>query len=145
MTFKKPFRAVPIKPGKRYQTKKKRKSGLDIVAFVAGSIALGVLIGYWVHIWGGNSGASKEPQVTERSLSDRKRVSAAELDAQQPVNNPVDVPASRLVGVPDTSWSYSSCKAARAAGAAPLHIGEAGYGPHLDRDGDGVACEPYYD
>lgn len=40
-------------------------------------------------------------------------------------------------------WSYPHCDAARAAGAAPVRAGEPGYGPHLDRDGDGVACEPY--
>lgn len=38
---------------------------------------------------------------------------------------------------------YEDCDAARAAGAAPVYAGEPGYGPHLDRDGDGVACEPY--
>jgi Protein of unknown function (DUF1524)/Excalibur calcium-binding domain len=36
---------------------------------------------------------------------------------------------------------YDNCDAARAAGAAPLHAGDPGYGPHLDRDGDGSACE----
>ncbi len=36
---------------------------------------------------------------------------------------------------------YRNCSAARAAGAAPIHVGEAGYASHLDRDGDGVACE----
>jgi hypothetical protein len=36
---------------------------------------------------------------------------------------------------------YRSCAAAREAGAAPLYKGDPGYGPHLDRDGDGVACE----
>ncbi|MEU0411137.1 excalibur calcium-binding domain-containing protein [Streptomyces griseorubiginosus] len=38
---------------------------------------------------------------------------------------------------------YENCDEARAAGAAPLYRGDPGYGPHLDRDGDGVACEPY--
>ncbi|WP_267244084.1 excalibur calcium-binding domain-containing protein [Streptomyces sp. PR69] len=38
---------------------------------------------------------------------------------------------------------YENCDAARAAGAAPLYRGEPGYGPHLDADDDGVACEPY--
>ena len=38
---------------------------------------------------------------------------------------------------------YKNCAAARAAGAAPIRRGESGYGAHLDRDGDGVACEPY--
>lgn len=37
--------------------------------------------------------------------------------------------------------AYPNCSAARAAGAAPVYIGSPGYGPHLDRDGDGVGCE----
>ncbi|HEX6967210.1 MAG TPA: excalibur calcium-binding domain-containing protein [Micromonosporaceae bacterium] len=36
---------------------------------------------------------------------------------------------------------YHDCDEAWAAGAAPLHRGEPGYGRHLDRDGDGVACD----
>lgn len=39
------------------------------------------------------------------------------------------------------SWAYPNCSAARAAGAAPIRRGQPGYGPHLDRDGDGIACE----
>ncbi|MCM1973546.1 excalibur calcium-binding domain-containing protein [Streptomyces sp. G1] len=38
---------------------------------------------------------------------------------------------------------YENCDEAEAAGAAPLRPSDPGYGPHLDRDGDGVACEPY--
>lgn len=40
-----------------------------------------------------------------------------------------------------SSVYYANCSAARAAGAAPIHVGEPGYAPHLDRDRDGVACE----
>jgi hypothetical protein len=36
---------------------------------------------------------------------------------------------------------YKNCTAVRAAGAAPIHIGEPGYSRKLDRDGDGIACE----
>ncbi|WP_222429796.1 excalibur calcium-binding domain-containing protein [Paenibacillus agilis] len=36
---------------------------------------------------------------------------------------------------------YKNCKAAKAAGAAPLYAGDPGYSSKLDRDGDGVACE----
>ncbi|MFD7164617.1 excalibur calcium-binding domain-containing protein [Streptomyces violascens] len=36
---------------------------------------------------------------------------------------------------------YQNCAAVRAAGAAPLHRGDPGYAAHLDRDGDGIACE----
>jgi len=41
------------------------------------------------------------------------------------------------------SGAYRNCAAARAAGAAPVRRAEPGCGPHLDRDGDGVGCEPY--
>lgn len=36
---------------------------------------------------------------------------------------------------------YENCAEVRAAGAAPLHRGEPGYRPGLDRDGDGIACD----
>lgn len=42
-----------------------------------------------------------------------------------------------------SSGAFANCAAARAAGAAPVRRGEPGYGPHLDRDGDGIGCEPY--
>lgn len=38
---------------------------------------------------------------------------------------------------------YRNCDAARAAGAAPVYYGQAGYRPALDRDNDGIACEPW--
>lgn len=44
-------------------------------------------------------------------------------------------------GLLSPSTAYSNCAAARAAGAAPLQRGEPGYGEHLDRDNDGIACE----
>ena len=40
------------------------------------------------------------------------------------------------------SVHYAGCHEVRAAGKAPLHYGDPGYGPHMDGDGDGVACEP---
>jgi hypothetical protein len=42
-----------------------------------------------------------------------------------------------------SSGAFPNCTAARAAGAAPVRRGEPGYGKHLDRDGDGIGCEPY--
>lgn len=38
---------------------------------------------------------------------------------------------------------YPNCDAARAAGAAPIRRGQPGYRAGLDRDGDGIACEPW--
>jgi hypothetical protein len=36
---------------------------------------------------------------------------------------------------------YANCTEARAAGKAPIYIGQPGFGPHLDRDKDGIGCE----
>lgn len=49
-----------------------------------------------------------------------------------PVAPPVVAPAAAY---------YANCTAVRAAGAAPIYAGQAGYSSKLDRDGDGVACE----
>lgn len=54
-------------------------------------------------------------------------------------------PATTAVTAPTTTRQapvyYPNCAAARAAGAAPVHRGDPGYGSHLDRDNDGVGCE----
>ncbi|CAM4187169.1 Excalibur calcium-binding domain-containing protein [Paenibacillus alkaliterrae] len=42
---------------------------------------------------------------------------------------------------PDLTVVYNSCAEAKAAGKAPIRIGDPGYSTKLDRDGDGVACE----
>ncbi|WP_233493820.1 excalibur calcium-binding domain-containing protein [Desertihabitans brevis] len=60
----------------------------------------------------------------------------AYLEAEEP---DVQKWASDTGGGGDTY--YKNCSAARAAGAAPVRRGDPGYGPHLDRDGDGVGCE----
>ncbi|MFB2583475.1 GmrSD restriction endonuclease domain-containing protein [Herbiconiux liukaitaii] len=46
---------------------------------------------------------------------------------------------------PDTDGTaptptYANCDAVRQAGAAPLRAGDPGFGPHLDRDANGIAC-----
>ena len=46
-------------------------------------------------------------------------------------------PAPRSGG----TFEYENCDAARDAGAAPVYRDEYGYGPHLDRDDDGIGCE----
>lgn len=49
-------------------------------------------------------------------------------------------PPQRFTSTPATG-AYANCAAARAAGAAPVRRGQPGYGPHLDRDNDGIGCE----
>jgi hypothetical protein len=44
----------------------------------------------------------------------------------------------------EQSVHYGGCNEVRAAGKAPLFRGDPGYGAHMDRDGDGIACEPYH-
>ncbi|MFG2332242.1 excalibur calcium-binding domain-containing protein [Streptomyces sp. NPDC048604] len=60
---------------------------------------------------------------------------AAPAPSQKPTPTATPTKAPRVY--------YRNCAAARAAGVAPLHRGDRGYGAHLDRDGDGTACEPY--
>ncbi len=54
-------------------------------------------------------------------------------------STPLYSPAPATVRSP--TKAFRNCSEARAAGAAPVYAGDAGYGPHLDRDGDGIGCE----
>jgi endonuclease YncB( thermonuclease family) len=55
---------------------------------------------------------------------------------------PVCIPGTAPSNQPGiVSGGYPFCDAARADGAAPLHDGDPGWNPDLDRDGDGEACE----
>ncbi|GAA3083546.1 hypothetical protein JOF29_004463 [Kribbella aluminosa] len=49
--------------------------------------------------------------------------------------------APKTTSAPVETTYYANCAAVRAAGKAPLYRGQPGYAAHLDRDGDGVACE----
>lgn len=48
--------------------------------------------------------------------------------------------ANHVRSAPSDS-TFANCSAARAAGAAPVRRGDAGYSRKLDRDGDGIGCE----
>lgn len=53
---------------------------------------------------------------------------------------PAPEPPAQPEPAPQQAY-YSSCRDAKAAGAAPLYRDDPGYRSGLDRDGDGVACE----
>lgn len=56
--------------------------------------------------------------------------------------NSSSVPATRRQAATGSGGrAFANCSAARAAGAAPVRVGDPGYGRHLDRDGDGIGCE----
>lgn len=66
-----------------------------------------------------------------------------EVDIGPSDSEPGDSDSGPAADTPDDdgSTSYANCSEVRAAGAAPIHEGDPGYSRHLDRDGDGVACE----
>lgn len=153
MSFKKPFRAVPIRPGPNYRPQRKRSARFGPIKILGGAAGFGLLAAIVAQVVVpitpqtspdvpsalGNDQASLRPQplVYDRGMS------AQELDAQQPsVPSRASVRAASAV-TSASPWSYRNCAQARAAGAAPMRRGEPGYGAHMDGDGDGVACEPY--
>ena len=111
-------------------------------AYVARQIAVKAKYGLWV--------TAPEKAAMERVLS-RCPNQPAVPDSGAPVVAPLNLsdpgsPGSGSSGLTGGGGQggnvyFENCEAARAAGAAPVHRGDPGYGPHLDRDGDGVACE----
>ena len=65
---------------------------------------------------------------------------AAAQTAAQQAAKPAPAPVAPAPAAPAAAY-FGSCAEAKAAGAAPLFAGQAGYRPALDRDKDGVACE----
>lgn len=96
-----------------------------------------------------------DAQDRARAAEERATVAEArivELESAEPVavaedpapaqSAPVPLAAAPPAApAPPANVHYRNCSEARAAGAAPIHRGQPGYGSHLDRDGDGIACE----
>ena len=64
----------------------------------------------------------------------------------EPATTPAPVPIAPPAAPPAAPPSggevyYANCAAARAAGAAPIRVGQPGYRTALDGDKDGIACE----
>jgi len=146
MEFKKPFRAVPIKPGARYQAKRNgrgRSPGLTSLPVVPGDAP----------------GRVAPPKRSQRrhSTSGVGILAAAALLGGVGGLGSIVLPANDWAMVrsfaidagvmraraPQTGDYWSGCNAARAAGTAPIYRGEPGYRAEMDGDGDGIACEPY--
>ena len=66
-----------------------------------------------------------------------------EPETPEPPAPPVQpAQVQNLVGTQQNSaGAYPNCCAAWTAGDAPVYAGSPGYGPHLDRDHDGIGCE----
>ena len=81
--------------------------------------------------------AQPDPQDGNTASADADRPASS---TQQPTQHRTSKPA-QSTGNGGAKVYYENCDAVRAAGAAPIHRGDPGYGSHLDRDGDGSACE----
>lgn len=120
MSFKKPFRAQPVKLGEHYQKKRQAKHRVSTARLFIAAIVTGGVVG---------TASSYLPRNAVQSLFAPR---SAKVEAQ-------DVEAAPSA----SNVYYRFCSDARAAGVAPIHSGEPGYRSGLDADGDGVACEPY--
>jgi hypothetical protein len=70
--------------------------------------------------------------------------SGAPTSVTQNIRDHYDEPAPAIATpAPPAGGSvyYENCDAVRAARAAPVRRGQPGYASHLDREGDGLACE----
>ena len=128
------------------------------ITILGGAAALGLVIGVGSLMAGrsdphsvptGEQAESGEPLTAAPFVSAPrpKMMTAADLDAQQPsVSGGLRTerrPVPSFEADSASSVSFPNCRAAWAAGAAPIYRGQPGYSPRLDGDGDGIACEPF--
>lgn len=89
--------------------------------------------------------ADREAEIEDQAVA-ISRLESAEVAEVTRAAPPQDPPPPPPPPPPPASAAastqpFENCTAARAAGAAPVRRGEPGYGPHLDRDDDGIGCE----
>ena len=124
MSFKKPFRAVPVKEGQAHKKRRKRAENrtfnLRLLKWSLVAIVVGSLVGYMT------------------SRRDDGEMRAVDLFAS------ASNATTGLQAGQDKDLYFEYCEQARAAGRAPIYIGQSGYRSELDADGDGVACERYH-
>ncbi|OIQ80431.1 excalibur calcium-binding domain protein [mine drainage metagenome] len=110
--------------------------------YVARQVGVKYTYGLWVTEAERNAMVSVLSTCPGEALPSGSAVPAAPAPAPAPAPQPaVADPAPAPAVAPNTSVYYANCTAARAAGAAPVHIGDPGYSTKLDRDGDGIGCE----
>ncbi|MFS1664131.1 excalibur calcium-binding domain-containing protein [Streptococcus sp. zg-JUN1979] len=81
--------------------------------------------------------AQRQAELEAQRQADIVAQQNAQYQAQQ--QNPQPVQGTTPQQSPKTH--YPNCTAAQNAGVGPIYRGQDGYGVHLDRDGDGIACE----
>lgn len=89
--------------------------------------------------------ADKAKKDAEEKKKQEEAAAASARQQQQTRSQPAAIPRQTAPS-PQPAPSgpnFSSCKEARAAGYSHMRRGEPGYASHLDRDGDGIACDKH--
>ena len=120
MAFRKPFRAVPVRPAHRFKAQRKKYKVKPLALLFGGAASLGLVAGT------ASAGALPDWRTIEVTL--------------RPLAVAMGLMRARA---PQPGDAWSGCDEARAAGTAPIYVGEPGYRNEMDRDSDGIACEPY--
>ena len=121
MSFKKPFRAAPVRLGIYHRALERRRQIMSVVKIFAVAIFGGATLGGGMALYQRGGFSPVTAYAHQFAVS---RGFARQHEPQ-----------------PGDYWP--GCDAARAAGVAPLYLGEPGYRPQMDGDNDGIACEPY--
>ena len=83
----------------------------------------------------------------EKKKQEEAAAAAAKVRQQQQAQTqPIPRQATPTPAAPQPAPAklhFRNCKEARAAGYSHMRRGEPGYAPHLDRDGDGIACDKH--
>jgi hypothetical protein len=108
-----------------------------------GLAGAGVLLAAWTAAHAHSGGLNKEGCHNDRKNGGYHcHRAAAGTSTPRSTFQPASLTPSPAASSPGCRV-FRNCDEARAAGAAPVRRGDPGYGPHLDRDNDGVGCEPY--
>jgi len=83
--------------------------------------------------------ALKRAEKVQKEAEERKRREEAAAAARTRQRQSTPAPSQPA----PAELNFRSCKEARAAGYSHMRRGEPGYSPHLDRDGDGIACDKH--
>ncbi|GAA4761954.1 excalibur calcium-binding domain-containing protein [Novosphingobium ginsenosidimutans] len=118
MSFRKPFKAVPIKPGPRHRRNPPEHTTPRVPLLLQAAL-LGSVIGIGSLAFTANG----------RAILSAGLRPAAAPDGQ--------------TREPQAGDYWENCAAARRAGVSSINASEPGYRDDMDGDGDGVACEPY--
>lgn len=83
--------------------------------------------------------AEKARRAEQARIEEERAAAEAEQEVvEEPVQQQFVAPAQ---APQPAAANYANCTAVWNAVGGPIYAGDAGYGSHLDRDGDGVGCE----